>query len=235
MNPLLLLALLITPATSPSAITPRPTTDNLEEIQKIRQAVQEKVKEKIKEITQTIPTKRGVIGELINLKDNLLVLEYENQTQEISFDDNTVIIDAKRNKTKSSNIKVGQGILALGLTNQENNNLLEAKRLVFIDLSLVNNPQQIIAGQIIDVSKTLPVFTLIPNTDKDKQLQIKTDPKTKVVDRKENALDSKNLKSGDKVIILYKPDPKNPKTILAIKIITILSPAPTPTPKPTGN
>lgn len=235
MNPFLLLALLITPTATPSIAPPQPTTDNLEEIQKIRQAVQEKVKEKIKEITQTIPAKRGVIGELINFKDNLLVLEYENQTQEISFDDATVIIDAKRNKTKASSIKVGQGILALGLTNQENNNLLEAKRLVFTDLSLVKNPQQIIAGQIIDVSKTLPVFTLVPNTNKDQQLQIKTDSKTKTVDRKENPLDTKLLKSGDKVAILYKPDPKNPKIILAVRIITILSPAPTPTPKPTGN
>ena len=232
MNPFILLALLITPTASPSAIPPSPTVTNSEEF---KVNVLEKVKERIMEINQTVPAKRGVIGELINLKNNLLVLEYENITQEISFDDNTVIIDAKRNKAQASSIKVGQGILALGLTNQENKNLLDAKRLVFTDLSLVKNPQQIIAGQITDVSKTLPVFTLIPNTDKDQQLQIKTDSKTKIVDRKENPLDTKNLKSGDRVVILYIPDPKNPKIILAVRIITILSPAPTPTPKPTGN
>ena len=129
-----------------------------------------------------------------------------------------MFIDSKKNKTKVENIKAGQDILAMGYSNQYGN--FEAKRIVVTDLKTIENKNEIILGKIVDISKSSPVFVLIPIKNKENQYQIKTDSKTEILDKDNNKLTLDKLKSGQKIIVVIQPDAKIAKTFYVSKIIT---------------
>lgn len=214
---------------------------NLEEdVQKIREAVQKKVKEKLSEITTPatpVSNKKGIIGSIIQIDPNQIIINNKGQTRNILVSENTVFVDANRNKTKVEKIKVGQGILAMGLIDK--NNILEASRVVVMDLKILENKYQTVIGKVVDISKESPIFVLIPSDNKDNQYQIKTDSLTETIYRNGSKMDFKNLASGQKIVVVLKPDDKIKKTFYAAKIINlenkaIVSPTSivTPTPKP---
>lgn len=227
-----------TPSTQ--ATTSAQTTENTvtEDIQKIRDAVKLKVQEKLKTITTTdsstpdpATTKKAIVGTIIQIDKNNLTIDYQNSTRNISFATDTVIINAKQIKVKTDSLKVGQDILAMGYIN---NNVLTAKRIVFMDLKAIDTQDQIVVGKIVDISKSSPIIVLIPSKNKNNQYQIKTDTKTEVVNKSNQKFDIKKLVSGQKVIVVVRPDPKVAKTYLATKIINIdansaASPSATPT------
>lgn len=229
MNPLLLLALAVTTITPTPTIVPSPTSND---IQKIREVVQQKVQEKLKQITTQTITKKGRVGSVIQIDQDQITIEYQNSTQILKIDANTVYVDTNRNKTNFNNIKVGQGILALGTYNSETN-IFQATRIVFTDLKTVSSLKIITVGKIVDISKTSSIFSLIPSKNKNTQYQIKTDTKTEVYTSEINKIAVKDLKSGHKIIVVLTPDPKISKTYYATKIIdfdytSITSPTPTP-------
>lgn len=231
---LLLLLITVTGYLLPvTAVSPTPTPSNLDEIQKIRQAIQEKVKEKLKEINspQTAPvdTKRGVLGTVIQSNLQQLTIDFQNTTSNVNLSPETIFIDQNRNKTSFGKLKIGQDILVLGYLND--NGDVDAKRIVFINLKTIENPDLVLIGKIVDISKASPIFVLIPSKNKNIQYQLKLDTKTIVVDTNNKTLDSKTLSAGLKVIVVAKPDPKLAKTFDVLKLIN-LNPLPTPTPKP---
>lgn len=195
-----------------------------EDIQKIREAVKLKVQEKLKTITSDSSSvdpstvKKAIIGTIIQIDKNNLTIDFQNNTRKISFVTDTVVINSKQTKVKTDALKVGQDILAMGYIQ---NNVLEAKRIVFMDLKTVNTQDQIIVGKIVDISKSSPILVVIPSKNKNSQYQIKTDSKTEIVNKLNQKFDIKNLVSGQKVIVVVGPDPKAAKTYLATKIINI--------------
>lgn len=228
MNPLFLLALATT------TLSPTPTaTPATSDIQKIREVVQQKVQEKLKQITTQTITKKGWIGSIIQLDPNQITIEFENNTRTLKIDTDTVYVDTNRNKTKFDNLKIGQGILALGTYNSETNTF-QAARIVFTDLKTINSQKIITIGKIVDISKTSSIFSLIPSKNKNTQFQIKTDTKTEVYNSENDKIAVKDLKSGHKIIVILTPDPKISKTYYALKILDLdytLPTSPTPTPK----
>lgn len=225
---LLLLSLALTP--TPTIEPPTPTTQNSTDIQKIRDAVKEKVQEKLNQITQKTSNKKAIIGTITTISENEIVISYQNNPRTLSISDETVYIDAKRNKTTLDKIKVGQDILAMGYTNEQN--ILDAKRIVLIDIKLLENKNQTIIGKIVDTSRTSPIFILVPLNNKEIQYQIKTDTKTESLDQEFKKLDIKNLAAGQKVIVSFTPDPKISKTYYANQIVNFsYVPSPTPTKK----
>ena len=236
--PLLILSLIFTPATvfaqSPTPlITITNTNPSVNEIQKIRDAVQQKVQEKLKQITSPISNKKGLIGTVSQIDGNKIIIDYKNLQSHLLVADNTVFIDAKRNKTKLSKLVVGQDVLALGYL--DDNSVLETKRLVFVDLKTLENTQIVAIGKIVDISQTSPIFILIPSSNKNTQYQIKIDNKTKILTNDNQDIKNSDLKSGQKVIVVLTPDPKIAKTFVAQNIINLDYQAPitpTLTPKP---
>jgi hypothetical protein len=222
-------------AQTPSPImTITKTNPSIDEIQKIREAVQEKVKEKLNQIISPTSNKKGLIGTVIQIDGNQLVLDYKNTQSHLTVADDTVFIDAKRNKAKLDKLVVGQDILALGYQNDAG--ILETKRLIFIDLKTLESKQIVTVGKIVDISKTSPIFVLIPSANKNNQYQIKIDNNSKITTQDNIDIKSTDLKTGQKVVVLLTPDPKTAKTFLAQKIINMdYQPAVTPTltPKPT--
>lgn len=214
---LALAATTITPSPSP---TLSPTSQGLDaDIQKIRQAVQEKVQEKLEEIKNPETNKKALIGTTVSVQEKVVTINYEGQDTTLTVDDDTVIINAKLQKTDLTQLKADQAILAMGYTN--NLNVLETKRLVFIDLDELDNKNQTIVGTIVDISQSSPVFTLIPRDNKDLQYQIKTDSKTKYLDSELKTLKNTDIKVGDTVITLLIPDPKNASSFTCKQIIQV--------------
>lgn len=220
--------------TSVDTITPS-TTD---EIQKIREVVQQKVKEKLKQITSPSSSQKGIVGKVLQLDASSLTIEYQNSSKTVSLTSDTVFVDAKRNKSKLENLKVGQDILIMGISDS-GNKTFDAKRIVFIDLKTIMTPRTVVIGKIVDVSKTTSVFTLIPSKNKNGLYQIKTDIKTEINDKQDQKLKITDLKSGQKIIAVLVPDAKVSKTYNAVKIINLTEKTeitttvtPTPTKKP---
>ncbi len=230
MNPLFLLALAATITPTPTIVSTPTSTD----IQKIREVVQQKVQEKLKEITTSTTTKKGIIGQIIQIDPNQITIEYQGKTRVLSIDSTTVYVDTNRNKTTLEKIKIGQGILAMG-TEESETNKFQATRIVFTDLKTIVVTNTIAVGKIVDISKTTSVFSLIPSKNKNTQYQIKTDSKTKIYGPDNTEINLKSMQSGHRIIVILTPDPKITNTYYASKILNLdYSPAvsPTPTPKP---
>ena len=218
--------------TPPPTIILSPTPTTTSEIQKIREVVQEKVQEKLKQIINPTTTKKGLIGKVIQISPTQITIEYLNNTDILNIDNSTVYIDLKRNKTTAANIKVGQDILAMGIFDS-GANTFQTKKIVFIDLNTVNVNINVVVGKIVDISKTSPVFTLIPSKNKNNLYQIKTDKNTVFLNPDQQLLKSTDLKSGHKIIAVLTPDPKISKTYVALKVMDLdYTPVPTPTKKP---
>lgn len=233
---IILLIALLFPATI-SAQTPIATTsaspNTSQEIQKIRQAVQQKVLEKLKEITtDSNPDQiKSYFGTVISLENNQAVLEYLGQNYQITIDPEAVYIDLKRNKSATTNIKTGQGLLAMGKIDSSKN--LNALRLVAIEIDSIKPQAQIVFGQISDISQSSPVFTLIPFTNKNQQFQIKTTTTTQYFNSKKQKITLKDISKGHRLIAVIKESTNS--TYSAVTLISLDHPStvtPSPTPKP---
>jgi hypothetical protein len=189
------------------------------------------IKEKTKSISNsanitTVDTKtsenksspKSFFGTITKINGTQITIDYKNNQKTLNTDDTTTFIDTKKVKTQLSKIKVGQDILALGYLSSEST--LDTKRLIVTDLKAIENNNQVVIGKIVDISKSSPIFVLIPTKDKNSQFQIKTDDKTLVLNKTNNKSEIKNLVSGDKVIVIMSPDPKIAKTFSALKVIT---------------
>ena len=223
------LAVSITP-TPTISVTDTVTPTNTDQIQRIREVVQQKVQEKLKQIISPSSVKKGIVGKVIQVGSTSVTIEYQNSTKTISLASDTVFIDIKRNKTKLENMKIGQDILVMG-TNNTDNNTFDAKRIVFIDLKTIITKRTVVVGKIVDISKTSPVFTLIPSKNKNGLFQIKTNNLTELNNKQDKTLKITDLKSGYKIIAVLIPDAKVSNTYNAIKIINLtdLTLSPTPT------
>lgn len=208
------------------AESPTPSSGpSVDEIQKIREVVQEKVKEKLKQISNPVAidtnTPKSLMGTISQIGNNQITVNSNGNSKNINTTTDTIFIDSKRNKTKLDKITVGQDILALGY--YDDANVLTAKRIIIIDIKSLENNNQVVVGKIVDISKSSPIFVLIPNNNKNTQYQIKTDSKSLYVDKNNKPLDIKNLISGQKIIVIIKPDTELSKTFYTTKIISLAS------------
>ncbi|MCX6726330.1 MAG: hypothetical protein NTY75_00740 [Candidatus Shapirobacteria bacterium] len=228
----LILAATITVTPPPTGGPPSPTPKNFDEIQKVRDVVQQKVMEKLQQITQPALTQKGIIGKIIQIDSATFTLEFQNNLSVVTFNTDTVFIDQKRNKITVSQLKVGQDILVLGI--QQSSSIFLGKRIVVTDLTAIENVPLVVIGKIVDISKTSPVFSLIPTKNKNAQYQVKTDVKSEIINTQSNKIATTDLKSGHKIIVILTPDPKMAKTYYAAKIVDLdyALPTPTPTKKP---
>lgn len=212
-----------------SEITPTPG-DKVKDVTNIlKQIVQDTITP-----TPISDKPKSYFGNIIQIENEKITLSYKNKNRIINLNDEITYVDLKRNKSKLSNFKVGQEILAMGYLNDDES--LNCKRIVAIELKSITNNFQTVTGQIVDISQETSVFVLIPNQDKNNQYQINTDSKTKIINTKNEKVDSsKAIINGKKIIAVIQPDTKLAKTFYASKIIlldpTTNEPA-TPTPTP---
>jgi len=208
---------------------------------KVEDFITNVLKPKVQSTTTPTPNNdkpKSFFGSITKIDENTITISYKNQFQLIQVNDETVYVDLKRNKSKLTNFKVGQEILAMGYLKRDES--LDGKRIVATELKSVVNNNQTITGQIVDISKETSIFTLTPNYNKNNPFQLKTDSKTKIVDlTNKSVTSSKAIANGNKINTIIRPDPKMAKTFYTSKIIVLDSPDnlslkinPTPSIKP---
>lgn len=213
--------------------TPSPTASDsknpsLEDVQKIRQAVQEKVAEKIKTFTNTTSNKKAFIGQISQIDNLNITLDYQSKNYQLTVDPETVYINEKLSRSNIDQLKVGQEILAMGILNESQT--LDTKRIVAIKIENLKNQNKVISGIIVDISQTANIFSLSPFTDKDSQYQVKYDSKTQVYSVAKKAIKTSDLKPGQRIAIVGSLDASNSKSVNSVKIFQLdpsLSPTPT--------
>jgi hypothetical protein len=195
-------------------------TSSAQDVQTIREAVQQKVKEKLNIINTPSSKPKSFFGTIQKITDQQIEIFQNDEAKTVIATDDTAFINLKRNKITLSDLKPGEEILAMGYINSQNQ--LDAKRIVVIELKNSQNTTQVVAGQVVDISQTSPVFVLVPFSNKEKQFQIETTSNT-----------LKGISTGQKIITVIKPDEEISNTFKLIDIISSKSSASvsaTPTP-----
>lgn len=199
---------------------------------KLKQIVKEDFPSPIK--TSISNTPKSFFGSITQISDEEILLNIQNQSKTLKLNEKITYINAKRQKSKLSNFKVGQTILAMGYINEDES--LDCRRIIATESKTVENNNQIVIGKIVDVSQSQssPIFVLIPFQNKNGQYQIRTDSKTEVTDTFQKKLNSVDIIiNGKKIIAIIKPDVEVNQTFYASKIINLdVSQSPSPTTKP---
>jgi hypothetical protein len=222
MNLLVILLLCFNIISSPvyaAETTPSTVSDKVEDVKDIIKQIVKDTSTETKIITND---PKSFFGTITQINDNQIVINSQNQNKVFQISSETAFVDAKRLKSKLASFKVGQTILAMGYINQDQS--INCKRIVATELKTVENTNQIVTGQIVDVSQsqTSPIFVLIPSQNKNSQYQVKTDLKTEIIDPKNNKLTlSKTILTGKKIIAIIQPDAKLAQTFYAFKIISL--------------
>lgn len=200
---------------------------------KLKQIVKEDFPSPVKPLISNNP--KSFFGSITQISDEEILLNSQNQSKTLKLNQKITYVDTKRQKSKLSNFKVGQTILAMGYINEDES--LDCRRIIATESKTVENNNQIIIGKIVDVSQSQssPIFVLIPFQNKNGQYQIRTDSKTEIIDTTQKKFNSTDIiVNGKKIIAIIKPDAKLAQTFYVSKIISldIDTPSPTPTSKP---
>lgn len=202
--------------------TPSAQTEKNQDIEKIRQAVKDKVKEKIDQIVNKSNQKTGWVGQITNIADNQISLTSLNQDARIVLIDqeDTSIINSKRQQIDSDQLKKDQIILAMGYTNTEGQ--LLAKRILITNKPLESLKNTIVLATVTDISQTTSTMTLVTNSRQ--VYQVKTNKNTK------------DVLKNQKIIAVLKQDGESTNNwqIIDFKIFSSqTTPTITPTSTPT--
>lgn len=182
--------------------------------QEYREALKQKVNEKLNLIKA-----KSLFGTIEKINDKEISINWKDNSNTLITDNETIFINLKRLKIELEDIKPNQEILAMGYFNVDNK--LETKRVIIIEMEEIANNNQVVNGQIVDVSKTTSIFTIIPHNNKNVDYQIKTTNST-----------IKKITEGQKIIAVIEPDLEMTNTFNLLKIIktTDSSISATPTP-----
>ena len=149
----------ITSTASATPSTPTPTTlpsdaSNLET--KIQNYVQQnlataeaKIKEKVNQLNLV-----GYVGKVTSISNSSVTINSEGELFQVVTTDNTAIVNGNQ-KIKLSSIAIGDNLIVIGTLNTKNN-ILDAKRIVEIDVTVTDYPV-VYVGKIttVDVKKNI--------------------------------------------------------------------------------
>lgn len=215
--------ILSTPVSAQS-ITPSPSTDKVEDVKDIlKQIVKEtSINDSASESTISKQPK-SFFGTITQVDaDQIKITLKDQNSKTLSITQNTTFVNSRKQKGKISDFKSGQTIIAMGYLKEDQS--LDCRRIVYTESKAIENINQIVTGQIVDVSQSQnsPIFVLIPSKNKNSQYQIKTDSKTEIVDLKNTkSTSNKTIVTSKKIIAIIQPDTKLVNTFYATKIIDL--------------
>ena len=210
----------ITPS-SPST-TLSPTTTDDEKIKDIRDSAKATVaQEKIEQIKEKIE-KKAFVGIISEITDSTITLTNFRGKQRVRIIEGlTTIIGGNKKEIIFKDLVVEDKVIALG--EPDNNDVLEAKRIIVVPKPKTPPPQRLtVLAKISEINAKTSMITITEIKNPATSIQIKIDKNTFFTiqndPKKEAGL--KDLKTGQKVIIVY-PQPVESKTAIA-KTIFIL-------------
>lgn len=215
MKKILLLALIF--SFFPSPVVAQSPTVSTSEIQNIREVIQQKVLEKLEQIREPVTEnpRKAYLGSITEITDTKIIIDTKNQLREFILAEDSVYIGSKQTKIKRADLKVGQDVLVLSLNKDT---LIYAKRILVTDPKKIQNHKTVVLGQIADISKSSPIFVLIPTNNKNRDLQIKILATTEIYSKDGKKIKDTDLKKGQKIICIY--DSSLSPTFPALEIVT---------------
>ena len=204
--------------------TPSPSADKVEDVKDILKQIVKETSVSNSETEITISKQpKSFFGTITQVDTDQIKITLKDQSNKtISITQDTTFVNSKKQKGKISDFKSGQTIIAMGYLKEDKS--LDCRRIVYTESKAIENINQIVTGQIVDVSQSQnsPIFVLIPNKNKNSQYQIKTDSKTEIIDTKNKKTTSaKTIVTSKKVIVIIQPDTKLVNTFYATKIIDL--------------
>jgi len=215
MKKILLLALIF--SFFPSPVVAQSPTVSTSEIQNIREVIQQKVLEKLEQIREPVTEnpRKAYLGSITEITDTKIIIDTKNQLREFILAEDSVYIGSKQTKINRADLKVGQDVLVLSLNKDT---LIYAKRILVTDPKKIQNHKTVVLGQIADISKSSPIFVLIPTNNKNRDLQIKILATTEIYSKDGKKIKDTDLKKGQKIICIY--DSSLSPTFPALEIVT---------------
>ncbi|MBP6989501.1 hypothetical protein KBB48_01870 [Candidatus Shapirobacteria bacterium] len=215
MKKILLLALIF--SFFPSPVVAQSPTVSTSEIQNLREVIQQKVLEKLEQIREPVTEnpRKAYLGSITEITDTKIIIDTKNQLREFILAEDSVYIGSKQTKIKRADLKVGQDVLVLSLNKDT---LIYAKRILVTDPKKIQNHKTVVLGQIADISKSSPIFVLIPTNNKNRDLQIKILATTEIYSKDGKKIKDTDLKKGQKIICIY--DSSLSPTFPALEIVT---------------
>lgn len=215
MKKILLLALIF--SFFPSPVVAQSPTVSTSEIQNLREVIQQKVLEKLEQIREPVTEnpRKAYLGSITEITDAKIIIDTKNQLREFILAEDSVYIGSKQTKIKRADLKVGQDVLVLSLNKDT---LIYAKRILVTDPKKIQNHKTVVLGQIADISKSSPIFVLIPTNNKNRDLQIKILATTEIYSKDGKKIKDTDLKKGQKIICIY--DSSLSPTFPALEIVT---------------
>lgn len=209
---------------SAQTATPSPSTNKVEDVKDIlKQIVKETSGSNNPKDAEVSKEPKSFFGTITQSDTDQIKITLKDQNSKTLYlSQVTTFVNAKKQKGKISDFKAGQNIIAMGYLNPDQS--LDCRRVVYTESKAVENINQIVTGQIVDVSQSQnsPIFVLIPSKNKNSQYQIETDSKTEIVDSKNNKTTSaKTIVTSKKIIVIIQPDNKLSNTFYATKIIDL--------------
>ncbi|MBI2590330.1 MAG: hypothetical protein HYW33_00405 [Candidatus Blackburnbacteria bacterium] len=198
-------------------------------------SVRDLVREKVKETIQTLAKDpRAVMGALAQPSYNGFEIKTrDNKTSLVSTNIDTKyyqITKGVKKEVKAEDLAVGAFVVALGYQNQD---VLEAKRVIGYDQSPLNFKKQIYFGKVTNLSKNT---ITIQNQKSDEEKTFKVTSKTEITtfsQDKEAELDSNDIEAGNRVVVVITIDEKNNTQVLRVHVVKDVQAAMTPTAVPT--
>ncbi len=212
-----------TPVSAQTA-TPSPSTDKVEDVKDIlKQIVKETSVSNTGTESNISKQPKSFFGTITQVDaDQIKITLKDQNSKTLSLTQETTFVNSKKQKGKISDFKSGQTIIAMGYLKEDQS--LDCRRIVYTESKAIENINQIVTGQIVDVSQSQnsPIFVLIPSKNKNSQYQIKTDSKTEIVDLKNTkSTSTKTIVTSKKIIAIIQPDTKLVNTFYATKIIDL--------------
>ncbi|PJC80383.1 hypothetical protein CO009_02110, partial [Candidatus Shapirobacteria bacterium CG_4_8_14_3_um_filter_35_11] len=143
-----------------------------------------------------------------------------DKNRTIILSPNTVYLNNKSIKIKSTDLKIGQEILVIGVLDDQQN--LSAKRIIVTTIKSSQNLKTIVLGQVIDISTMYSLMAIIPISNKNTQYQVKTDTKNlQIISKTGEKLTLKDISKGKKIIVISTSVSPSGQTLTAEKIVVM--------------
>ncbi len=201
------------------AQTPTPTP--AEEEEEISPEIKEKVQERIEAIKESGSRKGAFFGNLTDISNSTLILEYQEKEEIVKTDDETTFIGKSNQAIEINDLEIEDFIIAMGYLEED---ILTGKRIsVLAEEPEPTEVREAVYGTIADLSQEEEIISL--NTLKEEvTYEIEVTAKTEInqkIDEETEEIGFKDLEIGDRLVVVGTLENEN-KTIAAT-LIRLLS------------
>lgn len=209
------------PKTSPNPSAIATSTDSATTTQKLRERIERIVEEKRDQVKGALADlsqrRRGFIGEVQRISDEAITIKNGSTTNIFPLTDSLLLLRNKQ-KQKLDDVAVGDWALVIGQTVDDTFQV----ETIFLSATSLRPPSPVITlGTIEKIERS--TFTVQPRSGEGVRMY-SLGKNTTIEDNENNTLQTKDLTTDLQVVVIGRPDPKNPNSPPIATSIRLLAP-----------